>query len=476
MASRNDYLLAQRSTAKSLSRIASSSKIEDPGRDSAAISQSANLKSKALLDKSYIQNLQSTRSFLKFQEEGYRNVFKIYQRIEEISRESLLQPKSYKNPYNEEFQELKKELIQIKNSKFNGIAIFDPVATCGEIVDIPVEGSALDYTKKEPGVLQTIRGKSLDVKAYGGKLSFSVNSGNAGEIYRVFMGQTQIFSTGPSFTGDPRQVVINRTSSGSDPNEDDAFNPVLQSNIQNSDSWRTSGSASDGDIDRITLEFGPGVKTTYQVELGNSNASMPYNDPTSATQQVLLKENGGKIRIAHLNSKSSETQLSIHVETKSIGVISDVEFVPKFFDTNVDIDGTGNQVTLKAIGVETFENFSIDTPAGAKVLSDKLLGKNGHTSELDCIGHNWLPKIAASINRVDSEIENANLKTNNYSIALGRIEGSDIARDVTDNARGLISKSMSAIVMGKAARINEILSPLTTEHHRSSIINGSALL
>jgi hypothetical protein len=280
-------------------------------------------------------------------------VFQIYQRMEELSSESLLQPKSSNNPISKEFEELKKQLVEIKNSKMNGISVFDPVATCGDIVDIPVEGSALDYTTKEPGVIQTIRGKSVDVKAYGGKLSFNVNSGGAGEIYRVFMGQTQIFSTGPTFTGDPTDVEINRTSSGSDAHEDSASNPVLQSNIRNADSWQTSGSAGDGDTDTITLEFGPGVETTYQINLGNSNINESFNMGLSPQEQ--LQSNGGKIRVANLGAKSSETQLSIHVETKSIGVISDVEFVPKFFDQYLDIDTSGNQVAIKAVGFETFE-------------------------------------------------------------------------------------------------------------------------
>jgi flagellin-like hook-associated protein FlgL len=401
-------------------------------------------------------------------------VFQIYQRMEELSSESLLQPKGSNSPNSKEFEELKKELVEIKNSKINGISVFDPVATCGEIVDIPVEGSALDYTTKESGVLQTIRGKSIDAKAYGGKLSFNVNSGRAGEIYRVFMGQTQIFSTGPTFTGDPTDVEINRTSSGSDANEDSASNPVLQSDIRNNDSWQTSGSAGDGDTDTITLEFGPGLDTTYQITLGNSNINESFNISSSPQEQ--LKSNGGKIRVANLDVKSSETQLSIHVETKSIGVISDVEFVPKFFDQHLDIDTSGNQVAIKAVGFDTFEDFSIDSSANAKRTSDKLLGVGEMMGESECIGTNWLPKIASAINRIDSELAAMSSSSLSHEIALGRIVDSDIALETTNHAKQMLKMDMAAFVMSNTTRINDVLTPLTTQHHRGAVLDGGALL
>ena len=474
MSSRNDYLDAQRSASSSSSRVSSSSKLGVSKKDTAAISQAAKIRSTILTEQSYTQNLHSTRSYLKFQEDGFMKVFQIYQRMEELSSESLLQPKSSNNPISKEFEELKKQLVEIKNSKMNGISVFDPVATCGDIVDIPVEGSALDYTTKESGVIQTIRGKSVDVKAYGGKLSFNVNSGGAGEIYRVFMGQTQIFSTGPTFTGDPTDVEINRTSSGSDAHEDSASNPVLQSNIRNADSWQTSGSAGDGDTDTITLEFGPGVETTYQINLGNSNVNESFNMGSSPQEQ--LKSDGGKIRVANLGAKSSETQLSIHVETKSIGVISDVEFVPKFFDQYLDIDTSGNQVAIKAVGFETFEDFSIDSSANAKKTSDKLLGVGEIMGESECVGTNWLPKIASAINRIDSELAAMSSSSLSHEIALGRIVDSDIALETTNHAKQMLKMDMAAFVMSSTTRINDVLTPLTTKHHRSAVMDGGALL
>ena len=288
------------------------------------------------------------------------------------------------------------------------------------------------------------------------------------------MGQTQIFSTGPTFTGDPTKVVINKTASGSDLNEDSASNPVLQGNISNHDSWQTSGLAGDGDTDKITLEFGPGIETTYEITLGNSNISESFNIGSSPQEQ--LKSNGGKIRIANLDVKSSETQLSIHVETKSIGVISDVEFVPKFFDQNLDIDTTGNQVVIKAVGFDTFEDFSIDSSANAKRTSEKLLGAGEMMGESECIGTNWLPKIASAINRIDSELAAMSSSSLSHEIALGRIVDSDLALETTNHAKQMLKMDMAAFVMSNTTRINDVLTPLTTQHHRGAVLDGGALL
>jgi len=108
MSSRNDYLDAQRSASSSSSRVSSSSKLGVSKKDTAAISQAAKIRSTILTEQSYTQNLHSTRSYLKFQEDGFMKVFQIYQRMEELSSESLLQPKSSNNPISKEFEELKK--------------------------------------------------------------------------------------------------------------------------------------------------------------------------------------------------------------------------------------------------------------------------------------------------------------------------------------------------------------------------------
>ena len=132
-----------------------------------------------------------------------------------------------------------------------------------------------------------------------------------------------------------------------------------------------------GDNDRFKISFGPGQKTTFSVEIGasnknlqidyprNSGAFVPVNNTISGfVAQENTVEDGGVIRVADVDEKSKSTQLTVHVETSSIGKVSNIQFSPKFFDTNVKIDDTGNQISLKAVGIETFEGLSIDSPEG----------------------------------------------------------------------------------------------------------------
>ena len=136
----------------------------------------------------------------------------------------------------------------------------------------------------------------------------------------------------------------------------------------------------------------------------------------------------------------------------------------------------GNQVALKAVGFETFENFSIDSLSSAKETSDKLLGKGEMMGEIECIGTNWLAKIASAINRIDSEILAAESNSLSNEIALGRIVSSDMALETTNHAKQMLKMDMAAFVMNNTTRINDILAPLTTNHHRSELMNGNALL
>ena len=135
----------------STSMIVASNRINSSD-DVAAISQAGKVKSEILAKNSYIKNLQSARSYLKFQEKGYQKVFAIYQRMEELSRQSLLQPKDTQSSSNKEFEELSKQLVDIKKSKMNGISIFDPVATCADISDIGSSKPPLDYTSSDLAV------------------------------------------------------------------------------------------------------------------------------------------------------------------------------------------------------------------------------------------------------------------------------------------------------------------------------------
>jgi len=96
--------------------------------------------------------------------------------------------------------------------------------------------------------------------------------------------------------------------------------------------------------------------------------------------------------------------------------------------------------------------------------------------ESDCIGVNWLPKIASAINRIDSELAAMSTSSLSHEIALGRIVDSDIALETTNHAKQMLKMDMAAFIMSNSTRINDVLTPLTTRHHRSAVMDGRALL
>ena len=474
MSSRHQYLDAQRATSVASAKIATTSRLDYSKVDTAAISQASKLKSKMIFDKSYIRNLQPARSFLIFQEEAYMKVLDIYQRMKVLSSESLTVPKGAGNPSNNEFNKLKKQLLQIKQAKFDGISIFVPVAICGEVAEIDASDKSINYTVKENDVAHTIRELSLDVAVYGGELSSEVNFGNAWEIYRVIMGNQQVFSTGSSFTGDPTQGTINRFKNSASQNDFEDVDNVLQSSLTNTDTWRTSDRAGSVDADTTVLSFGPGVETKYDISIGTPNLKAPANK--GFMPQSNIASGNRVIRISNLDEGSSPTQLSIQVETSSIGLISDIEFKPQFFVTQLDTNATGDQIYLIAFGVETLEQFSVDSVSEANKTSEKLVGTTDSVGELECLSGTWLSKIASSINRIDSELSPKESSPPNNEIALGRIVDSDMTADTTNYLTQKLKMEMAEFVMTNTTRMNDILNSLTTENHLRAIMNDSILL
>ena len=59
--------------------------------------------------------------------------------------------------------------------------------------------------------------------------------------------------------------------------------------------------------------------------------------------------------------------------------------------------------------------------------------------------------------------------------ARGRIEDADYAEESTKMVRGSLKMQMASEVMSNVTRMKDILIPLTTEHHRGSILKAGIL-
>ena len=200
--SRMDYLDSQANFKSAVQRISSGSKMEGLRMDVGAYSQGVNARLNQLHNNSYKTNLQNTRSFLEAQEQGLRQVLDIYDRMDVLTLKALdpTANSSDRKLYDEEFKSLSKQLEEIMKRKFNGEKLYNDTLLCGGSKDIPL--GQLDLVGGKPdGVNHAIRSQSIDVNAPGGTVSFRVNSGIAGDIYRVWMGDVNVLSLGGPYLG-----------------------------------------------------------------------------------------------------------------------------------------------------------------------------------------------------------------------------------------------------------------------------------
>jgi flagellin-like hook-associated protein FlgL len=503
--SRRDYVTAKSLHSVAMKRLSTGNKLERSGTDTGALSQSARSRFEMMGDKSFITNLQNTRSFLKVQEEGLFKTLDIYNRMEEITilaTDPTLNSEG-RQDYNDEFNSLTEQLNAIMSSKFNGRKLFNDSLVCGGTKDIPL--GELDLASGKPaGVKHAVRAQEIDVNSPAGTISFRVNSGTAGDIYRVWMGSTCVFSAGSAFTG---------------PDHTQAYNFIAGASTfpfpAADDGWRTSGGASSEDDDLIEVSFGPGQPTTYKITPGASNDDGKQAGDKSLAGAVAsdgisdFNPVGGSpgqyanIITSDLPASASSTMLTLQIETESIGIIyskgnsangdSDksgtpgVSFVPTIFEQPVTIDIHGNQMTLDPKGFGTMSGESPVTKAPHSIANlpnavdtlNHLRGnpyskgsKDTYFGEEKCVVSERLSAVAAEVNRIDLKIDELRTEITNGEQASSRISDADMAKEATSLAKSSLKMNLAEQVMSKSARLKDILIPLTTDHHRGSMLGS----
>ena len=471
-----------------MQRLSTGTRLERAGSDSGSLSQSMRSKFEMMGDRSFITNLQNTRTFLHSQQEGLTKTLDIYNRMEEIAIKATdpTLPQKDRDVYSGEFSELQQQLENIMASKFNGRRLFNDTLVCGGSKDIPL--GELDLAGGKPlGVSHAVRAQEIDVNSPAGTISFRVNSGTVGDIYRVWMGGTCVFSAGNAFTGPDHTQAYNDPGAFSFPGN----------------GWRTSNSAFTGDDDLIEVTFAPGEPTTYKITPGASNDA--NSDGVSDWNPV--GTNPGQysnIITNDLPAGATSTMLTLQIETTSIGIIyaegnsanndadnsgtPAVSFVPEIFKLPVTIDVQGNQMELEPKGFGTLSSdspvtgipHSLDSVAEARDTLDHLRGNrysdgsNGsYFGEGNCIVTERLSAVGAEIRRIDLEMEELQNQVVNGERSMGHISDADIAKEAMSLAKSTLKMSLAEQVMSKSARLKDVLIPLTTEHHRSAVLSST---
>jgi flagellin len=111
---------------KSLGRLSSGNRINNPADDAGGLAVAYKLNSKANRTTAVLQNSQNALSYLQVQDSGLQTAGKIVDRMSELrvmSQDITKNSQDIEN-YSKEFIELQSQLNQVSKEKFNGISLF----------------------------------------------------------------------------------------------------------------------------------------------------------------------------------------------------------------------------------------------------------------------------------------------------------------------------------------------------------------
>jgi flagellin len=134
---------------KSLGRLSSGNRINNPADDAGGLAVAYKLNSKANRTTAVLQNSQNALSYLQVQDSGLQNAGKIVDRMSELrvmSQDITKNTQDIEN-YSKEFIELQSQLNQISKEKFNGISLFatSTVAAVGSLETSTASFGSLSY-------------------------------------------------------------------------------------------------------------------------------------------------------------------------------------------------------------------------------------------------------------------------------------------------------------------------------------------
>ena len=376
LTSRNDYLTAIAERKVNADRIATGKRLERSGTDVGAIHQAAYQTTEITSDLQSIANLRNLRSFLSAQENSLRRVHEMYDRMEVLAIKAAnpITRASDRADYEIEYNAYREQLEEIMKSRYNGTLLFSSTEMCGGPVDVVLQelDASTNAKKNAPGGTHIVRAQTQETGSPSGTVSLRVNSGPAGDTYRVWMGDICVFSAGPEFKGSPADLYeeqengnwVGKNYNGNAPfsstgtyssdqthsyNYTKANGDVVTVIVEeptfaySGNGWRTSGNAANGDDDLFEIRFGPGEKTTYTLTPGSKNDRRdsysgnhnsgnitpdlnldgipdgdgisdynPFDQNTGLYTNIITKD---------LPEDFDRTEMTIQVETNTIGVI-----------------------------------------------------------------------------------------------------------------------------------------------------------
>ena len=496
--SRNDYMSTIAERKITADRIATGKRLENAGEDVGAIHQAAYQETELRVDRQSIVNLKNLRSFLFAQENSLKRVHEMYDKMEILAIKSAnpMTSQTDREDYEIEYKAYQKQLDEIMKSRYNGKLLFSSTEMCGSPADVAME--ALDASNSfrrfhNQGGAETVRAQVVETGSPSGTMSFRVNSGTAGDTYRVWMGDICVFSAGPAFNGSTAELYeelpsgefigknfnTHKWDNDTDRNNEAVTGPfsynyekdtiVIEKGepktvtktvtvtadkpnfTYSGNGWRTHKSASTGDDDLFEVTFGPGVQTTYKVTLGASNDQdgdgvsdyNPYDAGTGLYTNVITND---------LPDDFDRTEMTLQLETNTIGVIYekydaangvDDDFTQHWESGQLLVDTAGRPMNSKHQVLNGTQ--AIDPATGLPKTETKRLGgadrilpvMTGLQDQISDSAAEFVPTPFIRYIPKDRHGNNIELKPKGFD----RFEDSDFssavnARDAVDKMRG----------------------------------------
>jgi len=465
---RGQFLAAEPEYARTLERLGTGKRVirssDDPGVTAISMKKHSDL----TRNHSIRTGIQNAISYAQMQNEGLKQAGEIYHRMGELAQSSLdvMKNNDDRGLLDKEFNELVERLLKIRDDKFNGVALFDPLVSCdgGAPVDFSDglnEQVPADYTSG-PEVVDP-SGKTwnkmwesaADVHATDGRLTLKVNGGTAAERFVVRQGDTVIFDTGE---------------------------------------WRSRGNAYQYDFDQFVIEFGNGKTTTYSyTELdtggefgvadpttkgkGSNPAGTPGNpDPNGTLDNSAANFGEGGANqtgvIQTFDAPGDSTVLKIQIYSNTL-FQAEAVFEPIVVNNDqvVLTDVRGETMTIDSLGFGTMAGFGVKTVADAQSTLEKLYGETGdgtQEGEVHCLWTEQHSKAAAHISRLNSAMEKLRVNQVSEERVLSTIEDLDFASESTNLARHTIKLDVLNRLLATAVKMTDVLMPLATQRSGST--------
>lgn len=300
--SRRNFLSSQTLLNSSMKRLSTGTRLESSGSDAGALSQEAKARLEKVSHNTYRNNLQNARSFLYAQEQSLLKVKDVFERMENLAIRATAPTTSdiERADYEIEYKSLSNELTDLMGRKFNGKALFSDTLLCGGYKNIPLQELDLVSSTGKAGATHAVRSQTADTGSPSGSVKLRVNSGTAGDVYRIWMGNVCVFSAGPAFPSsldhtkqyndnykgsyDPSEnygtndlikasngsyLLPFRNLSGVDP--DDASNVLSQDELANIPNWQNSSTGTNYNIGEKVFRSGIIWENTTGINPANNN-------------------------------------------------------------------------------------------------------------------------------------------------------------------------------------------------------------